>query len=86
MWAGALIASTDPLHFELKFGAPSLLGSGAIPFQSYNSDTAMIGQKYVLSDTVSCFLPEAPLSDLSSLLESPLPCCCYAKLAPSYLL
>ena len=31
----------------------------------------MIGQKYVLSDTAPCFLPESTFGDLSSLLGGP---------------
>ena len=41
----------------------------------------MIGQKYVLSDTVPCFLPETIFGDLSSLLESPTTMLLYAIVA-----
>ena len=71
---GALTNSTDFSHLELKVGVPPLLDSGVI------SDTAMIGQMYVLLDSVLCFLPEATFGDLSSLLGTPTAMLPHAKL------
>ena len=41
-WAGPSVDTTDPSHFELKFGDSLLLGSGTTASQSPFSDEGII--------------------------------------------